>query len=339
YTGFNYQFDTTYLIVMRYDIVTGTANDIVKLWINPSTGVEPTENLAAPDVTGTDIVNVGSVAIRQGNPTSPFKIDGIRVATLWSDLFGSAPINVPPVISNIFQSPALDITPTTTVAVSADVTDESGVYYVALKWGTATGVYPNTIEMNLSTGNTYTTSSNIPAQAAGTTVYYVIYAEDDEPLSSTSPEHSYTVIVPATTTIPYTQNFTAGWGDTYRYDVAGTHPWYIFNNDNASCNGFGGTLEEHWLVLPGINFNNYTGERMTFNTIATYGVMDANNYLKLMYSSNYFGIGNPSSSTWTEIPFSAAVPQNPGIETPSGFLDLSDRRHQSLSGLQVLFHR
>ncbi|MBP7204979.1 MAG: DUF5017 domain-containing protein [Candidatus Cloacimonetes bacterium] len=323
YTGFNYQFDTTYLIVMRYDIVTGTANDIVKLWINPSTGVEPTENLAAPDVTGTDIVNVGSVAIRQGNPTSPFKIDGIRVATLWADLFASGPTNVPPVISNIFQSPALDITPTTTVAVSADVTDESGVYYVALKWGTATGVYPNTIEMNLSTGNTYTTSSNIPAQAAGATVYYVIYAEDDEPLSSTSPEHSYTVIVPATTTIPYTQNFTAGWGDTYRYDVAGTHPWYIFNSDNASCNGFGGTLEEHWLVLPGINFNNYTGERMTFNTIATYGLMDANNYLKLMYSSNYFGIGNPSSATWTEIPFSAAVPQNPGIETPSGVLDLS----------------
>ncbi len=323
YTGFNYQFDTTYLIVMRYDIITGTANDVVKLWINPSTAIEPTENLTAPDVTGTDIGNVGAVAIRQGNPTSPIRIDGIRVATLWADLFSSAPTNVPPVISSIVQSPASDIVSTTTVSVSANVTDESGVYYVALKWGTATGVYPNTIEMNPGTGDTYTTASNIPAQATGTTVYYVIYAEDDEPLSTTTPEQSYTVIAPATTTIPYTEAFSAGWGATYRYDVAGTHPWYIFNNDNATCNGYGGTLEEHWLVLPAINFNNYAAERMTFNTIATYGLIDANNYLKLMYSSNYFGLGDPTSATWTEIPYTAAVPQNPGIETPSGVLDLS----------------
>lgn len=321
YTGFNYQFDTTYLIVMRYDIITGTANDVVSLWINPATGSEPAADLSAPDVAGNDIGNVGSVAIRQGNPTSPIKIDGIRVGTTWTDLFGSTG-NIPPSITSIVQTPSIDIQATTTVSVSADVTDSDGtVSLVQCKWGTATGTYPNTINMAVGTAPTYTTVSNILAQPAGTTVYYVVYAVDDDTDSSTSAEHSYTVIAPATTTIPYTEDFSAGWGDTYMYDVAGTHPWYVYNSDNASCNGYGGTLEEHWLVLPAINFNNYTQERMTFNTIATFGVIDANNYLNLMYSSNYFGLGDPSSATWTPIPFT-----NGGVgggETPSGVLDLS----------------
>ncbi len=233
--------------------------------------------------------------------------------------------NTPPAITDIVQTPSTDIINTTTVSVSATITDSDGTVTSAqLRWGTATGVYGNTIGMTAS-GSTYTTNSNIPAQTAGTTVYYVIDATDDDLDTTTSSEQSYTVIAPATTTIPYTEDFSAGWGQTYRYDIAGTKPWYIYNNDNASCNGYGSTLEEHWLVLPGINFNNYSNERMTFNTIATYGVIDANNYLKLMYSSNYLGLGDPSSATWTEISFTPAPPQDPGpgIETSSGVLDLS----------------
>ena len=232
---------------------------------------------------------------------------------------GSA--NQPPAISNIVQTPSTDIINTTTVSVSATITDSDGTVTSAqLRWGTATGVYGNTIGMTAS-GSTYTTNSNIPAQTAGTTVYYVIDATDDDLDTTTSSEQSYTVIAPATTTIPYTEDFSAGWGQTYRYDIAGTKPWYIYNNDNASCNGYGSTLEEHWLVLPGINFNNYSNERMTFNTIATHGTIDANNYLKLLYSNNYPGLGDPTSSTWTEIAFA-----NGGIgggETSSGVLDLS----------------
>lgn len=87
-------------------------------------------------------------------------------------------------------------------------------------------------------------------------------------------------------------------------------------------------MEEQWLILPGINFNNYAQERMTFNTIATYGVIDAVNYLKLLYSSDYFGLGDPSTATWNELSFA-----NGGIgggETPSGVINLS-----SISGTNV----
>ncbi len=243
-----------------------------------------------------------------------FALDNIKITAAMGG-------NTPPSISNIVQTPSTDIINTTTVSVSATITDSDGTVTSAqLRWGTATGVYGNTIGMTAS-GSTYTTNSNIPAQTAGTTVYYVIDATDDDSDTTTSSEQSYTVIAPATTTIPYTEDFSNGWGDTYRYDIAGTKPWYIFNNDNASCNGYGSNLEEHWLVLPGINFNNYSNERMTFNTIATYGTIDANNYLKLLYSNNYPGLGDPTSSTWTEIAFA-----NGGIgggETSSGVLDLS----------------
>jgi hypothetical protein len=274
---------------------------------------------------GTDAENQSNVQVRwatwrgDGSGSSGgLSIDNIEI----NGLTGG---NTPPAITDIVQTPSTDIINTTTVSVSATITDSDGTVTSAqLRWGTATGVYGNTIGMTAS-GSTYTTNSNIPAQTAGTTVYYVIDATDDDLDTTTSSEQSYTVIAPATTTIPYTEDFSAGWGQTYRYDIAGTKPWYIYNNDNASCNGYGSTLEEHWLVLPGINFNNYSNERMTFNTIATYGVIDANNYLKLMYSSNYLGLGDPSSATWTEISFTPAPPQDPGpgIETSSGVLDLS----------------
>lgn len=278
---------------------------------------------ASTDVqTFTAAVNVaGNVRIRiirateTGGSNARLNIDDISLTDYVS---GGNP---PPIISNIIHSPSVDIMSTTPVSVSANVTDDSAVNLVQLKWGTATGTYPNTINMALSTGSTYVTATNIPAQVDGTTVYYVVYAEDDDSEPSTSTERSYLVRDPATTTLPYTQDFSAGWDDVYTTTVSGTRPWYIYNNDNASCNGHLETLEEHWLVLPAINFNNYANERMTFNTIATYGVIDANNYLKLMYSPNYFGMGDPTTATWTEILFT-----NGGVgggETPSGVLDLT----------------
>lgn len=258
------------------------------------------------------------------NNTGPLTFPSYSITVLDSG------INVPPMISNITQSPFVEITSTTSVSVSADVTDSDGtVSLVQLQWGTVSGSYPSTINMSPGTGDTYTADTDIPAQPDGTTVYYVVYAEDDESDSSTSTEQSYDVNDPATTTIPYTQDFSSGWGDTYLYDVSGTANWYIYNDDIATCNGYNQTtLEEHWLILPGIDFDNYAGERMTFNTIATYGTIDANNYLKLMYSADYPGLGDPTGYTWAEIPFA-----NGGVgggETPSGVLDLS-----SISGTNV----
>lgn len=90
YTAFSYALNTTYLIVLKYDIVSGASNDVAAIYINPPLNAPiPTSGwLAATDASGTDLANVGTVAIRQAAPAG--KLDGIRVSTVWSDIVGSA---------------------------------------------------------------------------------------------------------------------------------------------------------------------------------------------------------------------------------------------------------
>ena len=108
--------------------------------------------------------------------------------------------NLPPQISNIIINPASNITPSTTVAVSANISDSDGTIGSAqVKWGTTTGTYPNTINMSLTSGTTYTTVSNIPAQVDGTTVYFILSATDDDSAVTNSSEQTYNVVAPTPT--------------------------------------------------------------------------------------------------------------------------------------------
>ena len=93
YSSFNYALNTTYLIVLKYTFVAGTANDVVSLIINPVIGsVEPSATVVAADVAQIDATDIGSVALRQGGATlSPtLKLDGIRVGSTWNDVAGGA---------------------------------------------------------------------------------------------------------------------------------------------------------------------------------------------------------------------------------------------------------
>ena len=232
--------------------------------------------------------------------------------------------NLLPVIANITQTPDEDIISSTTVSVSADVTDSDGtITLVELHWGLVSGTLGNTISMdNGGSGDTYTTTSDIPAQADDATVYYEIYAEDDVPESSTAGEYSYTVQDPATTTLPYYETFDADLGDCYTSNVAGPSKEWIHNDNWAQMNGYNsGDPEEDWLILPGVNFGNYAYVGMLFNTWYRFGSDDDNNYLKLYYSGDYPGLGDPLGSTWTEIPFTH--PTTEQSWESSGLLDLS----------------
>ncbi len=93
YSSFSYAQNITYLFVIKYNIVTGSTNDISSLYINPAlNAIEPPSGwLVNADAAGTDLTELGSVALRQGgSSTSPIlKIDGIRVATTWADIVGA----------------------------------------------------------------------------------------------------------------------------------------------------------------------------------------------------------------------------------------------------------
>ncbi len=243
--------------------------------------------------------------------------------------FGIAPVlggNLLPEIANVVITPS-SVLSSSTVSVSADVTDSDGtVSLVELHWGTATGVLTNMITMsNGGSGDTYTTLTDIPTQADGATVYYKVYAEDDLGDDSSSPEFDYTVIDPATTTLPYTETFDANLGDCYTYSVSGdTKEWYWNSGGYAYMSGYNsGVTEEDWLVLPGINLDDYSNEFMTFETQYQYGTDDENNYLKLYYSTDYSGVGDPTTAkaTWTELPYNQ--PSASQVWESSGYVDLT----------------
>jgi len=230
--------------------------------------------------------------------------EGIYLDNIMITEIGSG--NNPPLITGISHTPSSDISSSTTVSVSANVTDTDGtVTGVELHWGTATGSLGNTINMSNAGGDTYTTDSDIPAQSGGTTVYYEVEATDDDTDVSTSAEYSYNVY-PYSATLPYSEDFTTGFGQCYTKSALGsTKEWEWNSGGYAYMNGYdSGETEEDWLILPGINLDSYTDELMTFDTWYKYGDGDdATHYLKLFYSTDYPGVGDPTTSTWIELNF------------------------------------
>lgn len=171
------------------------------------------------------------------------------------------------------------------------------------------------------TSNVYTGAISITED---TTIKAIAYADGYLPSSVNTAV--YDIVSPNSATLPYSQTFDSDFGDCYTYAVSGIKPWYYYSN-SATANGYNGSFpEEHWLVLPKIDFTATTSERMTFNTYVRYGSIDAENYLKLFYSEDYPGVGDPTGYTWTEIAFTlpaGGIVGSTELSSPSGVLDLS----------------
>jgi hypothetical protein len=98
-----------------------------------------------------------------------------------------------PVISSFSTIPATPVD-SLAVTVQASVVDtDRPLGSVSLAWGTSSSSLPNPIGMSPATGDFWQTSTPIPVQAGGTTVYYQITAIDDQ-VTVTSPILNYTVI-------------------------------------------------------------------------------------------------------------------------------------------------
>ncbi len=91
YTNTLYDFATTNLLVLKYTLISGVANDNVALFVNPAISGEGVPTLVATDVSSTDLdTNSQAIALRQGgSTTSPtLNVDEIRVANDWNDAIG-----------------------------------------------------------------------------------------------------------------------------------------------------------------------------------------------------------------------------------------------------------
>ncbi len=123
------------------------------------------------------------------NNRNPFIDHPEYVCQIWSST--SCITNTPPAISGITQSKT-NPNQFDAMTISATVTDDGSISSVSLKWGTDSTNLSNTITMNLSSSNTYVTSSPIPAQT-GPKIYYKISATDNSSSTSSTTIKSYTI--------------------------------------------------------------------------------------------------------------------------------------------------
>ncbi|MCF6296379.1 MAG: endonuclease [Flavobacteriaceae bacterium] len=92
----------------------------------------------------------------------------------------------------------------------------------------------------------------------------------------------------------------------FTYNEASNKNWVCqtqFGENSTGSMGINGYLEDvlskDWLITTSsIEFNESTGEKLSFYTDAAYGSTP----LELVYSSDYDGSSNPASFTWLEVP-------------------------------------
>jgi len=207
YTTTSYPYGSTILLVLKYQIVDGTLNDVVYLYVNPTPGAaEPAATLtSASGFTGAlaDLASIGSIGLRQGSGSSAaaVKVDGIRITNNWALLWAGTPPPTPVIQVTGELSPfacyagsaseetqtytlngtdlqgGITITPREGFEVSLTGTD--GDWHTTL---VASGTFPKTIHvrMNAATAGVY--EGNIVHTSPGaTTVNLAISGEAFNP--------------------------------------------------------------------------------------------------------------------------------------------------------------
>lgn len=86
---------TTYLVVVKYEIIDGADNDRISLWVNPAKGdAEPAASVVAEEECSESLADVRGIELRQGSSsvakTPVAVIDEVRVASTWDEIFTPA---------------------------------------------------------------------------------------------------------------------------------------------------------------------------------------------------------------------------------------------------------
>jgi hypothetical protein len=316
-------FGTTYLVVLKYNIIDGTANDEVSLYIISGTvpAAEPaTASIPAFTTSATDY-SPGSVGLRQFEATQRIYVDGIRIGKTWTDAVTasagsdiSAPVFTSgyPKVSNINSTQA---------DLQVNLDEAGKAYYVVVADGktapTAAQVFAGVDYGSVTlikNGNIAVTTggSVVSATITGLTdkTNYDIYvvAQDDEPTPNkqTAPVlvDLYTirpadVIVNAdfnTTLAPFTQ-----------VSLTGDAVWdmYTISTENkcAKMSGYVGTTyfeNLDYLISPQINLDASDQNKISFISAKNYTGLA----MKVLISTNFSGTYTPtgvSAATWTDI--------------------------------------
>ena len=139
---------------------------------------------------------------------------------------------------------------------------------------------------------------------------------------------SGTVLAPVIADLPIMESFDNNdLGVMTTENVEGSRVWgyaEFGGRGYANANGFNtGEVERTWLISPGFDLDDpdLIGATLNFETAYNFGSNDADNHLKLFWSNDYVGFGDPTEATWNELSFTQPTTTNTWVE--SGTIDLS----------------
>jgi len=231
------------------------------------------------------------------------------------------------------------------------VYDASGGLVTALNYGTDTvsGVLPLVRTDGIATGNdhagvsvggTATQSAVWDAQSTAAPKYdnaainvLGAYAQSATPANIGSPGRiasGYDLSAAA-----YTEDFSSSLGEftAYSLDSDATNTWYRATSGYAEVNGYGDTAPaSDWLISQAFDLSKTAAEYLSFTTWTRYSDTGTPNpEVKLFYSTNYAGWGDPTQAAWAELSYTASA-DNSQQTVPSGLIDLS-----TIQGTNVYF--
>ncbi len=124
YTPTTYNLGTTYLLVVKYNFLTGsTTDDEISLFVFPSTipAVEPPPTVGPVTGLTSDMTNLGRIALRQGTAANaPYLIvDGFKISKSWlSVITGVQPVSTVAESFSLSQNYPNPFNPSTTINFS-----------------------------------------------------------------------------------------------------------------------------------------------------------------------------------------------------------------------------
>lgn len=168
---------TTYLVVVSFEIVAGTQNDIAKIWINPTVGspepaADATSNNSLSGTANDPSTGIQRLLLRQGSASAAagvLQMDELRVGTAWADVTPNA------------SSPSLTADPTALSGFATVFGSPSASQSFDLEGSNLTGgsgnisvTAPANFEISLNSGGPYSGSLNVPFSggALSTTTLY-----------------------------------------------------------------------------------------------------------------------------------------------------------------------
>jgi len=253
YASTTYSLGTTYLLVLKYTIISGTGNDVASLFINPAiNGIEPLiPDLTLTEATG-DLANVGTVALRQGAAANApaLKLDGIRVGTSWSDILPNPTGGTnPPTGLTISKTSADKMNITWAKPSGTYGTDWDGVA-LFVRQGAANDVAVTGTDGSAYTGNT-AFGSGTPAGNGYCVANQTTDADGDITITNLTEGQAYYVIAYTYKTITGSNNDT--------WSVASSEV-----NKQAEVQGVNGFTANSGNTVADLSWTNYSGAQGTW---------------------------------------------------------------------------